>query len=96
MSGCQMAMSSTRGAMQRLGKCASTDGCEPIDREQQRRMAGLLLSALRVPRVYQLLIDICCRRPRSAANAGGSVMLRAEGREAQYSLILDDSHADSD
>jgi len=57
--------------MQRVEKCASTDGCEPIDREQQRRMAGLLLSALRVPRVYQLLIDICCRRPRSAANAGG-------------------------
>ena len=36
---------------------------------------------------YQLSIDICCRRPRSAENAG-SVMLRTDGRGSTKSCIL--------
>jgi len=52
-----------------------------VDRQQQRSAAGLLLSA-----AYQLSIDICCRRPRSAANAG-NVMLRARG-QAQHRLVI--------
>jgi len=56
----------------------------PVDRQQQRHAASLLLSAgagrsIAVGTVYQSSIDISCRRPRSAANAG-SVMLRADGR----------------
>ena len=53
----------------------------PVDRQQQRRAAGLLLSALCSPRTS------CCRRPRSTANAG-SVMLRAEDRGSTQTCLI--------
>jgi len=48
----------------------------PVDREHQRRAAGLLLSAGACSRYRPIALT---RRTRSAVNAG-SVMLRAEGR----------------
>jgi len=64
-----------------------------VDRQQQRRAAGLLQSAgagsryrsIATGAAYRLSID--CRRRRSAANAG-SVMLRAEDRGSTQTCYL--------
>ena len=42
----------------------------PIDRHQQRRPAGLLLSALLAGDIDRQLRAPCCRLRRSEANAG--------------------------
>jgi len=72
----------------------------PVDRQQGRRAAGLLLSAGAVSgyrstdagAAYLLSIDICCRRSCSAANAG-SVMLTAEGEDQHRLVIQHDPNA---
>jgi len=61
----------------------------PIDREQQWRPAGLLLSALRVRR-YRLIAAValrapCCKRWRSASNEG-IVMSRADEGACYWSI----------
>jgi len=61
----------------------------PVDRQQQWRPAGLLLSALwtgDIDRQHQLRAP-CCRRRCTAANAG-SVMLRADGGGSTQTWIL--------
>jgi len=52
-----------------------------IDLQQQRRPAGLLLSARLVGDINRRLRGPCCRRRRSAANAG-SVMLRTDREDS--------------
>jgi len=44
-----------------------------------KRLTGKRYRSIAAGAAYQPLNDICCRRRRSAANAG-SVVLRAEGR----------------
>jgi len=51
-----------------------------------KRLAGKRYRSIAAGAAYQPLIDICCRRRRSAANAG-SVVLRAEGRGSQHRLV---------
>ena len=54
----------------------------PVDQQQQRRSAGLLLSALRVGDIDQQL-----RAPRSAGNVD-SVTLRADGGGSTFFTML--------
>jgi len=59
------------------GECPSV--C-PVDRQQQRHAAGLLLSAVRVGDIDRQLRAPCSRRRRSAANAG-SLTLEADSED---------------
>ena len=73
------------GFMQRSGVRSSVclSVC-PVDRQQQRRAAGLLLSAVACSRCRS---TAGTRRTRSAANAG-SVMSRAEEQGSTQTYVL--------
>jgi len=51
----------------------------PIDRQQQRRPAGLLLNALWAGYIDRALQAPCCSSQRSAANAGSVTLTADEG-----------------
>ena len=68
----------------------------PIDRQQQRRPVGLLLSA-GIAAVNQWLQALCCRCQRSGTNAG-SVMLTADGGDSAqncYNWLINISWTDN-
>jgi len=81
-------------SMQRSGVRLSVSSVCPIDRQQQRRPAGLLLSACRqiisiascVRRAGAVLQAPCCRRRRSAANAGSIVLTADDGGSTHTGL----------
>jgi len=81
-------------SMQRSGVRLSVSSVCPIDRQQQRRPAGLLLSACRqkisiascVRGAGAVLQAPCCGRRRSAANAGSIVLTADDGGSTHTGL----------
>ena len=82
-------------SMQRSGVRLSVSSVCPIDRQQQRRPAGLLLSACRQiisiascgrRAAGAVLQAPCCGRRRSAANAGSIVLTADDGGSTHTGL----------